>query len=42
MKEIYRVRVWNKKGVESSIEKLPGGLRAARGHSPTMSKEAPN
>ena len=42
MKEIHRVRVWNKKGVERSIEKLPGDLRAARGHSPPFSKEAPN
>jgi len=42
MKEIHRVRVWNKKGVESSTEELPGGLRAARGHSPPLSKEAPD
>ena len=41
IKEIHRVRVWSKKGVENSIEKLWGGLRAARGHSPPLAKEAP-
>ena len=41
MKEIYRVRVWKKKGVENNIDKLSGGLRAARGHSPPLPKKAP-
>ena len=41
IKEIHGVRVWNKKGVENSIEKLSAGLRTARGHRPPLSEEAP-